>query len=47
MNPIAAIIHATDKDLDFLESKNLALREEVYKMEEHCFAEYDEVLEKS
>lgn len=43
---IAAIIRATEKDLDFVESKKLASRENAYEVDDHCFDEYDEVIEK-
>ncbi|MBQ2933304.1 MAG: hypothetical protein IJE02_01640 [Clostridia bacterium] len=42
---IAAIIHATDKDIDFVESKNLATREMVFEPTDNYFNAYDEVLE--
>lgn len=43
---IGAIIHATDKDLDFVESKRLAVRETAFYPKNNCFGAYDEILEK-
>lgn len=44
---IAAIVHATEKDINFVESQKLALRENVYEPTDNYFDAYDENLEKT
>ncbi len=39
---IAAIIHATEEDLEFLEKEGLALKENAYKPEDDYYNAYDE-----
>lgn len=41
---IGAIIHATDKDLDFVEANGLAMRDSAYKPQSNYFDSYDEIL---
>lgn len=43
---IGAIIHATKKDIDFVESKKLAVREAAFEPQNNFFDSYDELLEK-
>lgn len=42
---IGAIIRANDKDIDFVESRKLALREMAFVPQDNYFEAYDEVLE--
>ncbi len=41
---IAAIIHATEKDIDFLQERGLAKKEEAFLPEDNYYEQYDEEL---